>query len=219
MALAMTFALQLIALFIAVDGDGTACTNLHERFFDSDSAGYWSKASAKHNTFSGAMAVAYRGGAFKPFASAFSQSARYCTLTYCPGTRSAHREVEPKTFVEAEALCSSLGLRLCSHDELVAQLAPSKEAAACHDCGCENRGGEGHWTSSSAPYCQDGKKWTGSAGIRGSCLDPTATLGQDTRCCADLPSVFQHAKVTYGRGPFSMSRYFFDGNSHYLHLN
>jgi hypothetical protein len=66
------------------------------------------------------------------------------------------------------------------------------------------------WTKTAgAPSCPQGQVAVGN----GQCLEPTETLSQDTRCCADLPEVYVPGEQThYGFGKFSISRFVYIGH-------
>jgi hypothetical protein len=61
------------------------------------------------------------------------------------------------------------------------------------------------WTNTSGfPLCPEGEVIVG----RGQCLAPTETLAQDTRCCTELPEVYEPGVTSrFGYGEFSISRY------------
>jgi hypothetical protein len=180
---------------------GAKCIFLNEVFFgDND--------TAKSDALNGRYANHFRGGYEEPFAATFTQSAGYCALTYCPGTISmSHRTVLPKTYAEASGLCASLGLHLCSPDELSLQLDHTRERAICTGCGCTSglTSDMRRWTNTSGfPLCPDGEVIVG----RGQCLAPNETLTQDTRCCTELPEVYEPGlNSRFGHGEFSISRY------------
>jgi hypothetical protein len=192
--------LFLLTAVHAVTDSQNKCIELHNIFFAETGKSRSANdkiETDKYEELSNAAGNAYRGGADHAFTATFTESPDYCTLTYCPGTRSKMRGKHGKTFDDAHSFCASEGLRLCTAEELFVQHLKHH----CKDCGCDN--GRKVWTST-ATGCDDGQVVVGKE----QCSKKTDKLWQDTRCCADTPDEYKHPGYKFGIGKSTISRYF-----------